>query len=512
MPLKSSSWRHSFSGGCAVSVVTRGSPSWWLSRAGGRRVSAETMGFLALIFLAALAGLVAVWFAATYLEFAGAALLISIVIPVPLLEFGGRIFFAHELILLIVFCAWLLGVAQGRISLSALKHTESLTVLFFGLVYVVSFLRAPDWNITYGQYSGIKEVYRIALSIVAFFVFSTIFPSDRRCLHAIKAMTLAGLLLATAGIYLSVTTGLTFGFGSSLSVFGGEYLARDNAVWSVLAIMGYRVVSGALACAAFGLFIAVPSGRGKTMLTVLLITIQQVVFIGDRGAWLAVGLVFLLIFLFLISYRKGRLMRTRASHVILAAGTGIGLLGVLALFSPAQSETPFLQVLASIFAPDDPSRTNRFLLWERSVEEITSHPVLGIGPGQFSIRYLDIVGEQGRYMLGATSRAVHNLFLDTALAAGLLGLLFFLKIAWDGLRHGVYAIKKSNRESRQIACWAIALVLYFLLKGLTDVPLSSVFTSMLFFSALGIVNGTFYRGVGRIPERPRHERMSPRPI
>ncbi len=445
---------------------------------------------LVLFVLAVYLGIIAFWITLTHLEIAGVGLLASMVIPVSLFQFGGRTFFLHELALLVVVAGWLVRVCQHRVSLAPLKCPEGVSVLILGLIYIASFIRVPDWNVTFGEYGGIKELYRIALSILGFLVFSTIFSSHRRTLDSIRATIVAGLVPVLVGVYLFLTSGLAFAFGSSLVLFGGEEVAAQSLPWSFLASVGYRVSCGALLCAVAGLFVTNTSKRSKTVLgVILLIMVQQVIFVGDRGAWLAVGLT--LVILFVSS-------SIRAKGIYVSFGIALLIVSTVLVSSVDPSAHPVLGVLATFTDPNDPSVQGRLFLWRLGVEQIAANPVLGIGLSQFSVRYLDLAGEQGRFLLGPTGIAVHNLYIDIGLSAGLLGLSFFLKVAWDGLRRGFYLLRMDNGEARQISQWAFALILYYLMKGLTDVPLSITFSSLLFFSVLGIMNATFYRASSQV--------------
>lgn len=445
---------------------------------------------LGLFVLAACLGIIAFWIALTHLEIAGVGLLASMVIPVSLFQFGGRTFFLHELALLVVAAGWLVRVCQHRVSLAPLKCSEGVSVLILGLIYIASFVRVPDWNVTFGEYGGIKELYRIALSVLGFLVFSTIFSSHRRTLDSIRAMIVAGLVPALVGVYLFLTSGLVFAFGTSLILFGGEEIAAQSLPWSFLASIGYRVSCGALLCAVAGLFVTNTSKRSKTVLgVILLIMVQQVIFVGDRGAWLAVGLTLAILFVF---------SSIRAKGIYVSFGIALLIVSTVLVSSVDPGAHPVLGVLATFTDPNDPSAQGRLFLWRLGVEQIAANPVLGIGLSQFAVRYFDLAGEQGRFLLGPRGIAVHNLYIDIGLSAGLLGLSFFLKVAWDGLRRGFYLLRMDNGEARQISQCAFALILYYLMKGLTDVPLSVTFSSLLFFSVLGIVNATFYRASSQV--------------
>lgn len=470
-----------------------------------------------LFVLAGCLGVIVFWITFANLEVAGAGLLASMVVPVSLFQFGGRTFYLHELVLLVVAAGWLVRVCQRRVSMAPLKCREGVSVLILGLIYIASFIKVPDWNVTFGEYSGIKELYRIALSLLAFLIFSTIFSSHRRSLESIRVMIAVGLVPIFVGVYLSLTSGLVFGFGSSFVLFGGEGIAAQSLPWSFLALVGYRVSCGALLCAVAGLFMTATSKRGRAVLgAILLIMVQQVIFVGDRGAFLAVGLVFA-VFLVVSPSITIRWIYVGFCIALLIVSTTL-------LLSVDPSAYPVLTVLATFLDPSDSSLQSRLFLWRIGVEQIAANPVLGMGLSQFAVRYVGIVGEQGRFLLGPTGIAVHNLYLDIGLSVGLLGLSFFLKVAWDGLRRGFYLSKIDNGEVRQVAHWALALILYYLMKGLFDVPLSITFSSMLFFSVLGIVNATFYRayrqvngsrfqqerGVGRKEERSRDGSFSRR--
>ncbi len=88
-----------------------------------------------------------------------------------------------------------------------------------------------------------------------------------------------------------------------------------------------------------------------------------------------------------------------------------------------------------------------FTLWRRygynliGVYLVASHPLLGVGPGQFQYHYLD---PQYRFIpgRGLLSRQLHNMYLEVASEFGLVGAALFIGI----LLYGVWLLNKLRRD------------------------------------------------------------------
>ncbi len=114
-----------------------------------------------------------------------------------------------------------------------------------------------------------------------------------------------------------------------------------------------------------------------------------------------------------------------------------------------------------------------FTLWRRygynliGVYLLASHPLLGVGPGQFQYHYLD---PAFRYIpgRGLLSRQLHNMYLEVASEFGLIGVALFVGILFYGLWHlnklrknGPTAEVRMLAEALHFAYWGFLMVSVF---------------------------------------------------
>lgn len=149
-----------------------------------------------------------------------------------------------------------------------------------------------------------------------------------------------------------------------------------------------------------------------------------------RGAWLAAG-VSVGAFLFLVGLPRIRLQLARPSVIT----AGLAVLAVVA-------------ATGLLLAQAGGSGAARLATWQATTRLILARPFFGYGPDALELAFPrvyppELVYYQGRNFF--TDRA-HNLFLDWAATAGLLGLIAFLAVVGVVLWLGVRAIARSGNE------------------------------------------------------------------
>lgn len=118
------------------------------------------------------------------------------------------------------------------------------------------------------------------------------------------------------------------------------------------------------------------------------------------------------------------------------------------------------------------SLASRVMIWKSAAKMIASHPVFGIGPGNFQNIYLEYQKYYPPYLEWAVPHP-HNLYLAFWLYGGVLGLAGFLAILyfffcdiWRRLR--VAAEAPSQSVSKDMLYVSLGIMLYILLHGLFD--------------------------------------------
>ncbi len=143
---------------------------------------------------------------------------------------------------------------------------------------------------------------------------------------------------------------------------------------------------------------------------------------------------------------------------------------VLVFLSP-----PVLSRFLSSFSFSDTSSTERIVLWHEAVRNITDHPVLGVGMGNYlaTARPLSAAG---------TPFYAHNLYLDIATEVGLVGLgLFLMLFIWAGV-----SVFSSRHSSPWAAPLGGALTLY-LAHSLFETALFSIHVTILLTLLFAVV-------------------------
>lgn len=121
------------------------------------------------------------------------------------------------------------------------------------------------------------------------------------------------------------------------------------------------------------------------------------------------------------------------------------------------------------------SKETRLEFWQIAVATIKDNPLTGIGLKGWELRYPELLEryDEGRH-LSLTSQQPHNVFLDSLLKAGPIGLLAVLAILLWPIRRG-YQIMKASPMNKE-GWFGLSLLLYgmgMMLFGLIDDPLWS---------------------------------------
>lgn len=173
-------------------------------------------------------------------------------------------------------------------------------------------------------------------------------------------------------------------------------------------------------------------------------------------------------------------------RVAIMAGAGI-LAGVLLL---ALGPEPLRKRVFSIADSKNASNTERLYLWRAGADMLKEHPVLGWGPGSYTLAsppfrepYAQFVQHPGRPVGFQTDCHAHNLYLQIALDNGLVGLGLFLAFLASAL-WGVW--RRGNPALR----WGVtAAALAFCIGGLFEYNGGDAEVSTLFFFLLGLPLG-----------------------
>ncbi len=431
----------------------------------------------ATLLLVALGGLAVVAVSLSRLYVPLALLGLAIGLPPAHLELGGAVVTLSEGAVAVALVAY---VVHQTLRKEPLVSAGKLhwPVLAVGLVYLIAFLREPDWVLTSYEFSAIKVFYRLALGVATYFVVAG--AMGRRDVPAMVGGLLAGAAINVAyGFYQAYTGqatvgGLREGVGALMDVHYGPYLGFGLAAAGAALLAARGILRLAL--------VALLAGIGMQMIMSNSLTaIVSLVFL---------GLALLVAF---ASTTKG----WRTSLLTLGAlGASAGVLWAAAYGAPIRAvlaEVPPLERVNEVLSGEDRSTRSRAFHWGLARELIDEHP-WGMGLDGYRRYYLEnfsyaIPTRDAALIQGERGVSAHNMFLDVGLATGWPGmaaLTWLLAAAWwASLRR---LREAASREERALA-WGLLLVLaQFTLMGLVfGNSLRLVYSSFTFFVALGLL-------------------------
>src|SRR6185369_5236891 len=171
----------------------------------------------------------------------------------------------------------------------------------------------------------------------------------------------------------------------------------------------------------------------------------------SRGGYLGLcaGVTF---FLFTFFYQKGLGVRGLL--------TGAGIFGIIFL----TAWSPIGARFGSTFSTEDGSNKERIRLWEEALGHISERPFLGVGLGNYPLLVKPSAGYREPIY-------VHNLYLDIAVEAGLLGLSFFVALLWLA---GWRLWRKWEKTHDTLSLGTLGALLVFSTHAFFDTPLFSV--------------------------------------
>jgi O-antigen ligase len=129
-------------------------------------------------------------------------------------------------------------------------------------------------------------------------------------------------------------------------------------------------------------------------------------------------------------------------------------------------------------------RPGRVVLWSAAGRMLADHPILGVGPDNFRLRYERYVG------LSGADRRVHsnNMYLEVLTGGGGVAGLAFLWLFWSAAARSLaLARRSSDQHAAALGTGLVAAAAAIALHGLVDSFLSFTGTYILMAITLGLV-------------------------
>lgn len=326
----------------------------------------------------------------------------------------------YSLSLLIFLLCWILS--KG-LSLKEIKSLKYPLILFICALLVSA-------SFSYNKTASLKELPKYAAFLLIFLISAS--GTDKEKTKIIRAITLAGLSIGLLTIYQYF-----FGFRHLLDYiskqgitnqFALDYISRKRVFFPFVtpnALAGYLIM-------------IIPLTFIYKYSICLLIPLASSLFLTQSlGAFLSLFFGITICFCLQGKFKKRGLLILSGLFVM------AGIIFIIRSETPKQHIQPLFSIVM------------RLSYWQETIKLIKSHPLIGIGPGNFSL---------------PRSRYAHNSYLQLWTETGIFGLLAFIWL--------ILSILKSNLKS--------------LKNNLSKTKIALLLTSCIVFQLHNLIDFTFF--------------------
>jgi putative inorganic carbon (hco3(-)) transporter len=345
----------------------------------------------------------------------------------------------------------------------------ALAVLAFVLWASASILWASDKGAAVGETVTFVGVFGLMVIIGLL--------EERWLVLAWAGLAFSAALSVPAGYILPVPEGTDFS-GSGRFMPGG---AGPNTYACVVAI--------AFFVAYFGLL------RRHKMIALLL---SPVFLYGIFATASRTGLVALVATPVLALFVP-RLAARLGSRILPVYVLGAAALAVIVLVIPSVGESAAERYMTLSQYQSEETWSGRWSLWQGAFELFASHPILGVGAGNFGESAMEhsetVVAHSARK--DEVAGVAHNMFLSVASELGLVGLILFV-----GVLFFVFTAAVSIAQRSDLGTGIILGLIVFMLAGMTLSWESHKIVYILFGSVLAL---QLHNSAQRAPSLDKHE-------
>jgi O-antigen ligase len=361
-----------------------------------------------------------------YIERINYSLILLLVFSMPL---AIRALYLSYLIILLFVTWFLLGGLKSRLTWSALRSNRLLLLLaLYYILHVVALIYTTDIN------DGVKhlEVKATFLLLPVFFIGRNLI-SDKQSDGVMKAFVagsftalLICIIVATANSITVNANGLSF----NTSIWDGtrDYpfleLLKNN--WSYFSYSSFSVF---LHPSYFSMYLLFSIGiliyflhnqlnKAWIVLNITLISIFiiAIFLLGSRAGILCSGIA-------IIAFVAYKLLKS-TKKIIFIPIILVTIISIFFLFSSSRFSIISRDFSSYDYAGLKSTSNTRIKIWEKSVNQIKSHFIFGVGPGD-TLKSLDFVSSDDPQKVKLNA---HNQYLETFLALGLLGFCVLISI------------------------------------------------------------------------------------
>jgi O-antigen ligase len=294
-----------------------------------------------------------------------------------------------------------------------------------------------------------------------------------------------------AAVVLAAITCLLQTYGIDLAVFSenrapGGTLGNRNFVAHIAAFGLPLVLLAALRARSGGAFFVASIG--------VMIVTASLVLTRSRAAWLAFAAMLLVFLIALVVSppvrRDGRTWR-RLMAIVILAGCGVAAALLIPNTLRWRSDNPYLETVKRVADYQEGSGRGRLVQYEQSLRMALRHPLLGVGPGNWSVEYPEHAVRNDPSMSDSDGGVTTNPWPSSdwvaivtergVLAAALLALAF-LGIAIAGLKQ---LKRAADAEEGLLAATLLGTLVGAVVTGLFDAVLLLAVPTLIVWAALG---------------------------
>lgn len=385
-----------------------------------------------------------------------------------------RFFIPKELVLHLT--AFLAGLLVFRAIARAGMTRIDLLLASYLLVSAISALFATN------PWLAIRAVAISVSGVVIFWI-----------ARALRAAGLARVLLGglAVAVVLAAITSLLQTYGIELAVFSenrapGGTLGNRNFVAHIAAFGLPLVLLAALRARRGGAFFFASIGA--------MIATASLVLTRSRAAWLAFAAM---LFVFLIAVvasppvrRDGRTWR-RLFMIAVMAGCGVASVLLIPNTLRWRSDNPYIETVKRVADYQEGSGRGRLVQYEQSLRMALHHPLLGVGPGNWSVEYPEHAVRNDPSMSDSDGGMTTNpwpssdwvaIVSERGILATALLALAFLGIAIGGVKQ---LARARDAEEGLLAATLLGTLVGASVTGLFDAVLLLAVPTLIVWAALG---------------------------
>lgn len=369
----------------------------------------------------------------------------------------------------VLFFIWLAFILRFR-DYKPKKSLLTMGILLYFIAIFISAMVGVDFNLSFwGNAERMLGLYHLIHFLLLFLMIISVMRTFNNWRLLFGWSLLIGAIIAIKGFFV----------GPASSIGNTAYVAGLMIFDCFFAL--YLIVKGE------ELWEKILAGIGGILVLIGFLNAQ---ISGAQAGFLAGALVFAVMF--------GFLTKKKALKITLLSGTAALIIAVLLLvtfrWNPVFDGTKIGSSLRD-FSTKNITWNTRVLSWTAAVKDFGSHPVFGVGYGNyasvfdkyFNVKFFDYSKTETYF-----DRA-HNNIIDITSTTGIVGLVTYLSIFAAALYYLILAYRKKRADSFEFS-WALALLAAYFVQNLA--VFDSLITYVSLFVFLGFIHYLYFCRVG----------------